>query len=56
MFHVVQNQLNVYTVSLPDVLVYVTVALTSTNYVEPAPNASKHIMYPQLLKELKTIL
>ena len=46
MFHVVQNQMNVYNLSLslflslPDVLAYVTVALTSVNYVEPAPNAS----------------
>jgi len=33
MFHVVQNQLNIYTLSFPDVLAYVTVALTSINYV-----------------------
>ena len=54
MFHVVQNQLNVYTLSLPDVLAYVTVALTSINYVVPTPNASKHIVYSQLFDELKT--
>ena len=46
MFHVVQNQLNVYTLCLPDVL-YVTVA--------PAPNASRHIMYSHLFEELKTL-
>jgi len=40
-FYVVQNQLNAYTVSLPDVLAYVNVALTSINYVEPTPNTSK---------------
>jgi len=45
MFHVVQNQLHLYTLSLPDVLTYVTVALTSANYVDSAPNASKHIVY-----------
>jgi len=56
MFHVLQNQLKVYTVSLPDVLAYVTVALTSVNYVEPAPNASKYIAYSQLFDELKTTL
>lgn len=53
MFYVVQNQLNAYTVSLPDVLAYVNVALTSINYVEPTPNASKHISYTQLFEELK---
>ena len=56
MFHVVQNQLNVYTLYLQDVLSYVTVALTSPNYVEPAPNSSKHIMYSHLFEELKTLL
>jgi len=53
MFYVVQNQLNAYTVSLPDVLAYVNVALTSINYVELTPNASKHISYTQLFEELK---
>jgi len=57
-FHVIQNQLNVYTLSLslslPDVLSYVTVTLTSVNYVEQAPNACKHILYSQLFDELKT--
>jgi len=56
MFHVLQNQLKVYTVPLSDVLTDVTVALTSVNYFEPAPNASKHIMYSQLFDELKTAL
>ena len=37
MCHVVQNQLNVYIVCLPEVLSYGSVALTSANYVEPAP-------------------
>jgi len=54
MFHVLQNQMKVYTLSLPDVLAYVTVAFTSVNYVEPPPNASKHIVYFQLFDELKT--
>jgi len=56
MFQVVQNQLNMYTFSLPEVLAYVTVALTSVNYVEPALNANTHIMYSQLFDELKTTL
>jgi len=56
MFHVLQNQLKVYTLSLPNILAYVTIALTSVNYVQPAPNASKHIVYSQMFDELKTIL
>ena len=56
MFHVVQNQLNVYTLCLPVVLSYVTVAQTSPNYVEPETNSSKHIMYSHVIDELKTLL
>jgi len=56
MFQVLQNQLKVCTLSLPDVLTYVTVALTLVNYVEPTPNASKNIVYSQLFDELKTTL
>ena len=55
MFHVVQNQLKVYTPSMPDVLAYVTLAFTSVNYVEPAPKASKHIVYSQMFEEHKTL-
>jgi len=56
MFHVVQNQLNVYTLCLPEILSHVTVALTSDNYVEHALNASRQIVYPHLFEELKTLL
>jgi hypothetical protein len=56
MFHVVQNQLDSYTNALPDVMSYVTAALSSSAYIEPSPTASKHIVYPQLYEELKTIL
>ena len=56
MFQILENQLKVYTLSLPGVLAYVTVALTSVNYVEPARNTSKHIVYSQLFDELKTTL
>ena len=52
-FYVVQNQLNAYTASLPGVLAYVNVALTSINYVNPTLNASTHISYIQLFEELK---
>ena len=56
-FHVVQNQLNVYTLCLPDVLSYVTVALTSANYVEPAPSASRHIIpYIHIFRRTQTIM
>ena len=41
---------------MPDVLSYFTAALSSTAYMEPAHNASKHIMYPQLYEEHKTVL
>ena len=44
------------TLCFPDVLSYMTVALTSATYVEPAPNASRHIMYSHLFEELKTLL
>ena len=56
MFHVLQNQLKVYTLSLSDVLTCVTVALTSVNYVEQAPNVRKDIVYSQLFDEHKTAL
>ena len=55
MFHVLQTLLKVYTLSLPDILAYVTIALTSVNYVEPARNTSKYIVYSQLFDELKTL-
>jgi hypothetical protein len=38
------------------VLTYATAALSSSVYIEPAPGASKHVAYPQLFEELKTIL
>jgi len=56
MFHVIQNQLNAYTLFLPDVVAYTTTAYTSVNFIEPPPNASKHVLYPQLFDESKTIL
>jgi len=51
MFHVIQIQLNAYILSLPDVVAYTTTVYTSVNFI-----ASKHILYPQLFEELKTIL
>ena len=56
MFHVVQKQLDTYNNAMADVLTYATAALSSATYVEPAPSASRHVAYPQLFDELKTIL
>lgn len=42
MFNVVQQQLRDYILAMTDVL-YVTSALTSVTYVEPALKANKHI-------------
>ena len=55
MFNVVQQQLRDYIVAMPYVL-YVTTALGSVTYVEPAPNASTHINYPHLYEELITFV
>lgn len=44
----VQIQLNVYTLALPDILTYVTAALRSVTCIEPAPNPSRSIRFPQL--------
>jgi len=56
MLHIVQNQLTSFTLALPDVMIYVIAALSSDTYIEPAPTASKSILYPQLFEELKTIM
>ena len=44
-FNVVQQQMRNYIVAMPEVLSYLTTALTSVRYVEPTPNASKHVDY-----------
>jgi hypothetical protein len=57
MFHVVQNQLTTFIIALSDVMHYVSIALSSTVYVEPT--AAKHptlINYAQLYEDLKTLL
>ena len=56
MFHIVQNQRNLYITALPDLMTYVISALSSDTYVEPANNASNLILYPRLFEEIKTIL
>jgi len=54
MFHVMQQQLRDYIVAMQDVLPYVSTALTSVTYVEPAPNTSININFPHLYEELIT--
>ena len=48
------NQLLICTEALGDVHAYVNTTMTSCNYIEPAPNASKSIIYRQLFDELVT--
>lgn len=48
--NVVQQKLRAYILAMPEVM-WVTTALTSVTFVEPAPNACKHIDYPHLYKE-----
>jgi len=55
-FHVVQQQLRNYILAFPDFLSHVTLASTLVVYVEPMPNASKHIDYPHLYEELVTFV
>jgi coenzyme F420-reducing hydrogenase alpha subunit len=56
MFHVIQNQLSLYTLAVPDVLSYSIHALSSITYVQPGLSASINVNYPQILDNLKTIM
>jgi hypothetical protein len=56
MFHVIQNQLTIYSFVMTDVLVYSVTALTSIAYVEPTPEMSKRILYEIFYEELKNVL
>ena len=53
-FHMIMNTLFMYTEALGDVHVYVNATVVSCNYIEPAPTASKSIIYRQLFDELKS--
>jgi len=53
-FYMISNQLFMYTESLGDVHAYVNAAMTSCNYVELTPTASKSIIYRQLFDELNS--
>ena len=50
----IKNQLLTYTEALGDVQAYVIAAMASDIYVEPAPTASRSIIYRQLFEELKS--
>ena len=52
--HMIMNQLFMYTNALGDVHSYVNTTITSCDYIEPAPTASKSIIYRQLFDELKS--
>ena len=53
-FYMITNQLLMYTEALDDVQAYVNAAMASGKYVEPAPTASRSIIYSQLFEELKS--
>ena len=53
-FYMITNQLPMYTEALGDVQAYVNAAMASGKYVEPAPTASRSIIYSQLFEELKS--
>jgi hypothetical protein len=55
MFHIIQNQLALYILALPD-MPYAIAEIISPSYFAPAPNASKIIHYEQLFEVLKTVL
>jgi hypothetical protein len=52
-FYIITIQLLMNTEALSDVQAYVNAAMASDNYVEPAPTASRSIIYRQLFEELK---
>jgi len=54
MFHMVQQKLRDYILTIPDVFPYLSTVLTTVTYVIPAPNASKNIIYLHLYEELIT--
>ena len=53
-FHMITNQLYMYAEALSEVQAYVNTKMASCNYIEPAANASKSIIYRQLFDELKS--
>ena len=53
MFYMITNQLLMYTEALGYVQAYVNDAMASDSYIEPAPTASRSIIYRQLFEELK---
>jgi len=54
--HIVTDQLARYSAAMMDVVTYSISALSSSEYIDPHPNYSKHIQYPQLYEELKAFI
>ena len=54
--HIVTDQLARYSAAMMDVVTYSISALSYSEYIEPHPNYSKHIQYPQLYEELKAFI
>jgi hypothetical protein len=52
--YLAHEQQKVFLNALPDILDYATIALTSSDYVEPV-TVNKNIQYKQLFEELKSI-
>ena len=50
-FHIIQQHLRDFIFSLPDVLSYVIISLTSVSYIETMPKASKNIDYPHIIRK-----
>ena len=53
---IVSDQFARYSAAMMDVVTYSISALSSSDYIEPLPTYSKHIMYPQLYEELKAFI
>jgi hypothetical protein len=53
--YIVANQLTRYSEATVDVMNYSTTALASSEFIEPLPYYSKHVLYRQLFEELKAI-
>jgi hypothetical protein len=54
-FYIIRNLLTLYTDTLPDVMSYVLAEQSFIEYIEPVSNASKHILFRQILEEFKIL-
>jgi hypothetical protein len=53
--NIVSNQLARYSGAMVDVMTYSLLAMASSEFIEPQPQYSKQIQYPQLFEELKSL-